>query len=168
MNLNESCIQLLELIWSFCTSLLPQKDFFLRHLCKHHYQAQTMQQVLVQALTILLHFISMSGKEQLVWSCRIESPTPFPLLSLSSSLPLPIFFLFFLPLSSPCLPISPLPCEIILIWIHTLHAMRHNLHTCALTHTRTLNMPDTPQSSDFTAVFIPTVFICCDTDWVMS
>ena len=47
-----------------------------------------MQQVAVHTLAILLHFISMSGEERLVGSCRIESPPPFHLLSLSSSLSL--------------------------------------------------------------------------------
>lgn len=40
-------------------------------------------------------------------------------------------------LSHPYLPFSPLPCEIILIWIHILHATRHSSHMH--THTHTVN-----------------------------
>ncbi len=74
----------------------------------------------------------MSGEERLVGSCRIESPTLFFPSHLHSRSP--SFFFFYL--SHSCLPFSPLPCEIILIWIHILHATRHT-HTH--THTHTVN-----------------------------
>lgn len=165
MNLNESCIQLLELIQFFCASLLPQEFFWdiyisiiIRHKQCSRYQCKVSP----------FYYISLvcQVKNGLCGAAGLSHQPPslfFP-SHLHSC-----FSFFFLLLSSSCLPFSPLPCEIILIWIHTLHATRHNLHTGTHTHIYTHSKHrQTLGRADFIAVFIHTVFICCDADWVMS
>lgn len=70
----------------------------------------------MQALSTLLHFISISGEEQLVGNCKTESPAlSFPSHLYTRSL---CFSISHIPI---CLFFPEFPRKIILIWIPTLN-----------------------------------------------
>jgi len=95
------------------------------------------------------HFISMSGEEQLVESCRIESPALS--LSLSSSLLLPLFFLFFFTSLTPFAFLST-P-----FWNHS-HLNSYS--ACNEMQMHTITLPGILQNSEFIALFTYPLLWC--------
>lgn len=97
-----------------------------------HYQAQTARQVPGRALGTF-HYISLVFQVRNgLWGAAglSHQPSSLPLIFSPAPPPPPLLYL-----SHPCFSFPPLPCEIILIRIHILHATRHSslTHTCART-----------------------------------